>query len=110
MSDEELPAPVSLRPPDLDDLADPDDLDGFAARLDLARPRWHRRAACRGVDPDLFFPERGDFPTLAAARNVCAGCPVADLCMSYARDRPERFGVWGGTTEQDRKELRRQAS
>lgn len=67
--------------------------------------QWTERASCRGVDPGLFFPARGE--SLAAARAVCAGCPVRRECLEHALAQPEKFGVWGGTSERERRVLRR---
>ena len=65
---------------------------------------WQRQAACRHTDPALFFPERGTpvHRTIAAARRVCAGCPVQLDCRAYARHHHEPFGIWGGETERTR--------
>lgn len=66
---------------------------------------WQRRAACRRVDPDLFFPEPGEDgfdERLAAAKQVCATCPVATACRAHARDRFERHGIWGGEAARHR--------
>lgn len=67
---------------------------------------WVEQAACAGVDPDLFFPDRG--ASRAAARRVCAGCPVRAECLEYALEAGEKFGVWGGTSEKERRAMRRQ--
>lgn len=64
--------------------------------LDLRRPDWQKDAACRGMGPELFFPPRGESP--AAAKAVCATCPITDKCYEYARTNHERAGVWGGRT------------
>ena len=53
-------------------------------------------AACLGADPDLFFPERDDHKTKAAAQAICAGCPVRTACYARAVRNGERFGIWGG--------------
>ncbi|WP_275936249.1 WhiB family transcriptional regulator [Sinosporangium album] len=69
---------------------------------------WMRHAACRDVDPEIFFPI-GSAPTrsqLALARHVCARCPVSALCLNYALDTGQTAGVWAGTTEQERRALR----
>lgn len=67
--------------------------------------RWQTRAACRGLDPQLFFPAQGESP--AAAKAVCATCSVRVQCATAATfDRAERHGVWGGLTERDRRRLR----
>ena len=61
-------------------------------------PDWHRDAACRGVDPNLFFPERG--ASADEARAICATCPVKEPC--HEAGRFEYYGVWGGTTRKER--------
>ena len=77
------------------------------ARLLEHRPAWHRRAACRGHDPALFFPERGGTGT--EARALCAGCPVRARCELAARAGAE-VGIWGGTSARERKRTRREAA
>lgn len=62
-------------------------------------------AACRGQDPDLWHPERGDNGTWA--RQVCRGCPIREACLTVAVERREPYGVWGGAGERDRRKLRR---
>ena len=62
--------------------------------------------ACRGADPDLFFPDRGE--SLEPAKAVCAGCVVREECLEHALRVGERFGVWGGTSERERRRIRRQ--
>ncbi|MDE0803430.1 MAG: WhiB family transcriptional regulator [Acidimicrobiales bacterium] len=61
--------------------------------------------SCRGVDPDVFFPDRGE--SLAPAQAICAECIVSDECLEYALANGERFGVWGGTSERERRRIRR---
>jgi WhiB family transcriptional regulator, redox-sensing transcriptional regulator len=70
------------------------------------RPSWHTLAACRGIDPDLFFPDRGD-PT-QHAKAVCGGCAVRPECLEFSLVNSERFGIWGGLSERERRALRRQ--
>lgn len=62
-------------------------------------------AACATATVD-FFPARGE--SLAAARAICGRCPVADQCLDYALDLGIKHGVWGGTSERDRRTLRKQ--
>lgn len=63
---------------------------------------WMGRAACRGMDTRIFFPERGDWRALERAKAVCAGCPVTEECFAYAVTGMMgggafvRDGVWGG--------------
>lgn len=68
---------------------------------------WKQHAECRGMNPDLFLPPRGDNRALAAAKTVCGRCPVRQECLDYALDMNERTGVWGGTSERQRREMRR---
>ncbi len=66
---------------------------------------WQTRANCMGVDPDLFFPERG--ASTREAKEVCRGCVVREDCLEYALDNGEKFGIWGGMSERERRRLRR---
>jgi len=66
---------------------------------------WQARANCMGVDPDLFFPERG--ASTREAKEVCKGCVVRDDCLEFALDNGEKFGIWGGMSERERRRLRR---
>lgn len=68
--------------------------------------RWQTRANCLGVDPDLFFPERG--ASTREAKSVCSGCEVKADCLEYALSNGEKFGIWGGLSERERRRLRRQ--
>lgn len=65
---------------------------------------WMADANCRGLNPGLFYPQRGDNAAMAAAKAVCAGCLVRDECA--AAGLTERWGVWGGLSEQERRTLR----
>ena len=71
----------------------------------FASPAFMDLGSCRGMDPDIFFPDRGE--SLAPAKAVCAECIVRDECLEFALDQGERFGVWGGTSERERRKLRR---
>ncbi len=73
--------------------------------LDLA---WRRRSNCLGVDPDLFFPERG--ASTREAKSVCRACEVQADCLEYALEAGEKFGIWGGMSERERRRLRRMRS
>ena len=69
---------------------------------------WRHRAACRGEDPELFFPVGDTGPALrqlAEARSVCRRCPVAGDCLGWALDTGQRHGVWGGLSEHERDQL-----
>ena len=68
--------------------------------------RWQEQANCLGVDPDLFFPERG--ASTKEAKGVCRGCEVRVDCLEYALSNGEKFGIWGGLSERERRRVRRQ--
>lgn len=67
---------------------------------------WQDRAACRGMNPELFFPERGEGVVVDAARAVCAGCEVAAECLEFAIENSEKSGIWGGYSERQRRRIR----
>ena len=66
---------------------------------------WQMQANCMGVDPDLFFPERG--ASTREAKEVCRGCVVREDCLEYALANGEKFGIWGGMSERERRRVRR---
>ncbi len=66
---------------------------------------WQRQANCMGVDPDLFFPERG--ASTREAKEVCRGCVVREDCLEFALVNSEKFGIWGGLSERERRRIRR---
>jgi WhiB family redox-sensing transcriptional regulator len=70
---------------------------------------WRDHAACQDVDPELFFPIGTSGPALLQvneAKQVCRACPVRRPCLRWALERGEDAGVWGGTTEDERRILR----
>jgi WhiB family redox-sensing transcriptional regulator len=74
----------------------------------LTRPAWMARGACRGAGSEIFFPERGE--SLEPARAYCDRCPVREECASYALEISREGllpGVWAGTSERTRRQLRR---
>lgn len=75
-------------------------------RFDLGDRSWQGQANCLGVDPDLFFPERG--ASTREAKGVCRGCVVREECLEYALVNGEKFGIWGGLSERERRRIRRQ--
>jgi WhiB family transcriptional regulator, redox-sensing transcriptional regulator len=69
---------------------------------------WVVFSACRDKDPDMFFPAAKEASDVAVA--ICMTCPVRAECLDYALEARERFGVWGGLTEKQRRgRLRRTA-
>jgi WhiB family redox-sensing transcriptional regulator len=66
---------------------------------------WQERALCAQTDPEAFFPEKGG--STREAKRICSGCEVRAECLDYALAHDERFGIWGGLSERERRRLRR---
>lgn len=78
--------------------------------LTLERDEWRKLSACRDTDPNLFFPVGTTGPALeqiANAKSVCGTCDVQGLCLEYAISTNQDSGVWGGTSEEERRQMRR---
>jgi WhiB family transcriptional regulator, redox-sensing transcriptional regulator len=69
---------------------------------------WRRHAACRGLDVEVFYPDTEDEADAAEAKAVCGQCTVRETCLEHALAHREREGVWGGTTERERRRIVRQ--
>lgn len=72
---------------------------------DLVVPEWVADALCSQTDPESFFPEKGG--STREAKRVCRTCTVAAECLDWALDNDERFGIWGGLSERERRALKR---
>jgi WhiB family redox-sensing transcriptional regulator len=68
---------------------------------------WQERALCAQTDPEAFFPEKGG--STREAKKICVGCEVRGECLEYALQHDERFGIWGGLSERERRRVKRQA-
>ena len=68
--------------------------------------KWRQRAACQGLDPDIFYPVSED--NAEEAKAICAQCSVRQVCLEFALVNREREGVWGGLTDRERRRLARQ--
>jgi WhiB family redox-sensing transcriptional regulator len=77
-------------------------LDGDAEELG-----WQERALCAQTDPEAFFPEKGG--STREAKRVCLTCDVRSECLEYALSNDERFGIWGGLSERERRKLKKRA-
>ncbi len=74
---------------------------------ELRQPTWHDEALCAETDPEAFFPEKGG--STREAKKVCVRCEVRAECLEYALAKDERFGIWGGLSERERRRLKRRA-
>lgn len=69
---------------------------------------WQERALCAQTDPEAFFPEKGG--STREAKRVCLSCDVRSECLEYALAHDERFGIWGGLSERERRRLKRRSA
>ena len=73
--------------------------------LPATTDQWQDRALCAQTDPEAFFPEKGG--STREAKKICLGCEVRHECLEYALAHDERFGIWGGLSERERRRLKR---
>lgn len=66
---------------------------------------WQDQALCAQTDPEAFFPEKGG--STREAKRICKACPVRDECLEFALEHDERFGIWGGLSDRERRRLKR---
>ncbi len=79
----------------------------FLLRNDDGAFAWQAEALCAQTDPEAFFPEKGG--STREAKRVCESCTVRAECLEYALAHDERFGIWGGLSERERRKLKRAA-
>ncbi len=108
---ETLPDPLAIDPNDLTPL--PTD-DAAVSPLSLllgavgdGELSWQDQALCAQTDPEAFFPEKGG--STREAKRVCGSCEVRSECLEYALANDERFGIWGGMSERERRRLKKRA-
>lgn len=82
-------------------------VDVAAADAEETELSWQERALCAQTDPEAFFPEKGG--STREAKKVCVSCEVRAECLEYALENDERFGIWGGLSERERRKLKRRA-
>ncbi|WNV74757.1 WhiB family transcriptional regulator [Geodermatophilus sp. DSM 44513] len=82
-----------------------DAADRWVLGLEAEAQAWQERALCAETDPEAFFPEKGG--STREAKKICTGCEVKAECLEYALANDERFGIWGGLSERERRRLRR---
>ncbi|MDY3048354.1 MAG: WhiB family transcriptional regulator [Rothia sp. (in: high G+C Gram-positive bacteria)] len=78
----------------------------YSTEGDEGELSWQADALCAQTDPEAFFPEKGG--STRDAKRVCSECPVREACLQYAMENDERFGIWGGLSERERRRLRKQ--
>jgi len=71
-------------------------------------PPWQERALCSQTDPEAFFPEKGG--STRSAKRICGRCDVQADCLDYALDHDEKFGIWGGLSAPERRQLKRRVA
>jgi WhiB family redox-sensing transcriptional regulator len=76
--------------------------------LDLESSDWKLQGECTKYPWGTMFPDPGDTDVIATAKAVCNACPVRVDCLTWAIEKHEYYGVWGGETEEERKEMRRE--
>lgn len=69
---------------------------------ELARGHWRQQAACKDVDPELFFPSAGEGYKVDEVKSICSCCPVRAECLQFAQDMVTEHGIWGGTSNVER--------
>jgi WhiB family redox-sensing transcriptional regulator len=79
--------------------------DAFESAQESEDNQWQDHALCAQTDPEAFFPEKGG--STREAKRICLGCEVKDKCLDYALAHDERFGIWGGLSERERRRLKR---
>ncbi len=106
--------PLSIDPTELTPTAAGVEAGQLAAPLSLlfgdaegGQLAWQEQALCAQTDPEAFFPEKGG--STREAKKVCASCEVRSQCLEYALENDERFGIWGGLSERERRKLKKRA-
>lgn len=73
-----------------------------------APPAWVEQGLCAQIDSETFFPEKGG--SSRPAKRICGMCDVREECLNYALTNGERFGVWGGMSERERRAIEKGAA
>ena len=108
-----VPDPLSMDPVGLEPITTPvSEVSPLALLFQAAEETggvlgWQDQALCAQTDPEAFFPEKGG--STREAKRVCATCEVKSECLEYALANDERFGIWGGLSERERRKLKKRA-
>ncbi len=100
----------SMTNPSLAPLMERVSLDAEALTAVDTSGQWYLHGACRGLDAAIFYPEPDVVEDVARGLAVCAGCDVRETCLAHALGRRELTGIWGGTTERERRQVLRRRS
>lgn len=76
--------------------------------LDISGREWMEFASCTSADPDAWFPAKGS--STREAKRICSRCKVKSECLEYALVHDERFGIWGGRSDRERRKIKRRAT
>lgn len=97
----------------VEDMANGADIRGVAAvgmsfdeLFGAVEQEWQDQALCAQTDPEAFFPEKGG--STREAKRICKACAVRDECLEFALEHDERFGIWGGLSDRERRRLKKQ--
>ena len=82
--------------------------DAGSADVEADDQGWQEQALCAETDPEAFFPEKGG--STREAKRICGRCDVKAECLEYALGHDERFGIWGGLSERERRKLKRRVA
>jgi WhiB family transcriptional regulator, redox-sensing transcriptional regulator len=93
------PMAIALQAPALEQVATDEEV--------VTELQWQERALCAQTDPEAFFPEKGG--STREAKRVCLSCEVRVECLEYALENDERFGIWGGLSERERRRVKKRA-
>jgi|TARA_B110001454_G_C12709424_1_gene430069 hypothetical protein len=72
--------------------------------LSIEKRDWTLKALCKDLETDIFYPQRGESTVII--KTICRACPVVKPCLEYAMRNMEKFGIWGGTSERERRRMR----
>lgn len=104
------PSPMTAMTPSSQPVHQEVAVDAHRSTVDWDEDSWRHQAACRSTEADLFFPlrrSRGALEQIRAAKSVCWSCEVRETCLQYALETNQEAGIWGGTSEDERRKLRR---
>ncbi len=79
--------------------------DPIQALVEQYQQEWWGDASCVGMDPNIFFPLKGK--TAREAKEICEGCAAQSRCLDWALETDQKYGVWGGASERERRRIKK---